>query len=157
MILSQTYFLTSPPLAESRMSTLKRKPWSSPSRCPLGPHGPQETVPKTMDGSCGWSWSQQVTAPSPWSQELWHILYTSIVTPFFLFSPSSLGMAASKLPPTHTRVHEPLSYSRARAWEHEPKTIPGTVQPYGSLQTSPVYEATALFVGTPGAWVLCGS
>ena len=81
-----------------------------------------------------------------------------LLNPFFLFSPSSFRMAVSKLPPTHSPVHEALSHAGDRVREHEPNTTPGMVQPCGSLQASPVHEAVILFMGTHGAldasWVL---
>ena len=79
------YFLTSRPLARPCMSILKRKLWPSPSWCLLGSHGLQEAVPKPMDGGCGWSWCQERTAPSSWSQEQWHTLYLCCWTFFFSF------------------------------------------------------------------------
>lgn len=86
------------------------------------------------------------------------IHYTCIAKAFFfLFSPSSLRVAASKLLPTHSRVHEPLSRAGDGAREHEPKNTPGTVQLCGSLQASPVHEAMILFMGTRGAWIVHGS
>jgi len=76
---------------------------------------------------------------------------------FFLFSPSSLTVVVSELPPTHSWVHEPLSHAKDRARECEPKATPGTVQPCGSRQASPVHEAVILFMGTHGVWMLPGS
>lgn len=84
-------------------------------------------------------------------------LYTYIAKPFFSIYSSSLRVAVCKLPPTHSRVHEPLGHTRDKAREHQPKYTPGTVQPWGSLQASPVHKAMILFMGTHGAWMLHGS
>lgn len=80
-----------------------------------------------------------------------------LLNPYFLYSPSSLRGAVRKPPPTHGRVHEPLGHTGDRAREHQPKYPPGMVQPWGSLQASPVHKAMILFMGTHGAWMLHGS
>lgn len=143
--------------AQPCMSTGKRKPWSSPSRCPSGPRG--------LQGACPSPWMAAVAEADFKEGLLPHreaksggLHYTCIAKAFFfLFSPSSLRVAASKLLPTHSRVHEPLSRAGDGAREHEPKNTPGTVQLCGSLQASPVHEAMILFMGTRGAWIVHGS
>lgn len=49
--------------------------------------------------------------------------------PYFIpaFSPSSLGLAVSKLSPTHSWVHEHLSPAGDKVREHQPKNTPGMV------------------------------
>lgn len=78
-----------------------------------------------------------------------------LLNPFSLFSPSSLKSGSVQIASCPWPGAQTPDRDRDR--EHEPKNTPGTLQPCGSLQARPGHEAVILFMGTHGAWMLCGS
>lgn len=113
------------------------------------PSGLQEPVPR--DGGCGWSWFQEGTAPSPWSQpRVVHTLYMH-----FLPSASEWLCPNCLLPIAGCMNLWAMLGVKSESTSQ--KTLQGWWQPCGSLWASPVHEAMILFMGTHGVWILHGS
>lgn len=158
LIWTQIYFLTSTPLSWPCWPhhLLLDHAWEFQRECPdpapLGAHWDSQDSRSPCPSPWMVAVAEEGPAPSPVARSS-GTLYICIAKPFsplFSFQPQSGCVQTASCPWPGAQTPD-----RDRDRKHEPKIIPGTTQPCGSLQASPGHEAVILFLGTQGAWMLC--